>query len=94
MIRTVVTCDRDACQAIYLPTADAGAEALEQAARVVGWRRQTTHSHTCPACTTGTGPVLERGECPACSGRTYDRADGMVCQYCQTLTPHPADDWS
>ncbi|MEU3438513.1 hypothetical protein [Streptomyces sp. NPDC006863] len=88
MIRPVMTCDRDDCQAIYRPDVDAGADVLERAARSVGWRRTSTYSHACPACATDRGPVLELGDCPTCSGRTVDRDDGAHCHYCQTVTPH------
>jgi hypothetical protein len=50
--------------------------------------------HLCPACTAGSGPVLELGECPTCSGRTVDLPGGATCHYCRTVVPHPADDWS
>ncbi len=91
MIRPVMTCDRDDCQAIYRPDVDAGADVLERAARAVGWRRLTAMSHACPSCATDRGPVLELGECPVCSGRTVDRPDGAHCHYCRTVTPHPDD---
>jgi hypothetical protein len=48
--------------------------------------------HLCPACAADRGPVLELGECPNCTGRTVDKADGAHCHYCRTVTPHPADD--
>jgi hypothetical protein len=47
--------------------------------------------HLCPACVAERGPVLELGECPKCTGRTVDKADGAHCHYCRTVTPHPDD---
>lgn len=93
MIRTVVTCNSNGCLALYLPDIDSGTPVLERAAAARGWHRFTATSHTCPACATGSGPVHERGACPACVGRTFDRGGDEVCQYCQNVTPHPADDW-
>lgn len=87
MIRPILTCDRPGCMALYKPDTDAGADVLERAARAVGWRRLTAASHACPACTRGTGPVLELGECATCTGRTGFKADGEVCLYCGQLTP-------
>ncbi|WP_331728733.1 hypothetical protein [Streptomyces anulatus] len=65
MIRTVITCDRNDCKAIFLPDVDSGADVLERAARAAGWRRTSTYSHACPACATGAGPVRQQGEGPA-----------------------------
>ncbi|MEV6425028.1 hypothetical protein [Streptomyces sp. NPDC051662] len=93
MIRTTITCDRKDCLALYLPDVDAGADVLERAARALGWQRLTATSHACPGCVRGTGPVLERGECPHCCGTTFDRRDGAVCHYCGHVSPHPADDF-
>ncbi|MFF9594225.1 hypothetical protein ACF1FX_34470 [Streptomyces sp. NPDC014646] len=92
MIRTVVTCDATACMALYIPPVDCGADVLERAARSLGWKRRTATAHACPSCLTGTGPVLELGECPTCAGRTVDLAEGAVCHYCGTVTEHPAED--
>lgn len=88
MIRPVMTCDRSGCMAIHKPDTDAGADVLERAARVLGWRRLTTYTHECPACQRGAGPVLELGECPTCTGRTGFKASGEVCMYCGHLTPY------
>ncbi|MEU8673014.1 hypothetical protein AB0C71_39705 [Streptomyces anulatus] len=91
MIRPVMTCDRDLCQAIYRPDVDSGADVLERAARSYGWRRLTATSHTCPGCAVSRGPVLELGDCPVCSGRTLDHADGAQCHYCRIVIPHRDD---
>ncbi|WP_030423430.1 hypothetical protein [Streptomyces sp. NRRL F-5065] len=86
MIRTTITCDHAGCLALYLPDVDAGSDVLGRAAQQVGWRRTTASGHECPACVTGRGPVLERGECPTCTGRTVDLPNGQTCHYCQTVT--------
>ncbi|MCS0605987.1 hypothetical protein NX794_32985 [Streptomyces sp. LP11] len=88
MIRTTITCQRDNCLALYLPDTDAGADVLERAARALGWRRTGNYSHACPGCVAGQGPVLERGQCPTCTGMTVDLPQGSTCRYCQTVTPH------
>jgi hypothetical protein len=107
MIRDAITCDRTDCMAIYLePVADPSALPgldhrptraedvldFEQLVDLAGWVRDDKAGHSCPACVAGRGPVLERGECPTCTGRTVDQDHGAVCMYCRAVTPHPADD--
>lgn len=109
MIRDAITCDRRDCLALYIePVADPAAApgfdrhptraedvlGFEQLVDLAGWVRDDKAGHSCPACVAGRGPVLERGECPTCTGRTTDLPDGATCQYCQTVTPHQDDDWS
>ncbi|MFI9031107.1 hypothetical protein [Streptomyces sp. NPDC053560] len=93
MIRDAVTCDRPNCLAILLEpdSLPEGAE-FETAVTAAGWQH-LSDGHACPACTAGTGPVLERGECPRCSGRTADRPDGARCMYCGHTVPHPTEEW-
>jgi hypothetical protein len=115
MIRDAITCDRRDCLALYIepvadPTAAPGFDRhptrgedvldFEDLVDVAGWVRDDKAGHSCPACAAGRGPVLERGECPTCTGRTVDLPDGSTCHYCQTVTPHeitdlfPDVDWS
>ncbi|MFE7429788.1 hypothetical protein [Streptomyces sp. NPDC057545] len=91
MIITALICNAQDCLAIYLPPGDTCTDTVERAARRLGWTRRTAFSHACPACSTGNGPVRERGECLACTGSTVDARDGMACRYCRTVTPHPTD---
>ncbi|MFC8013200.1 hypothetical protein [Streptomyces cinereoruber] len=106
MIRTAVTCDRDGCLAQLLERDDMpeGVE-FEDVVEAAGWTSRPAAlvlpgrpdavdvvGHTCPACLIQRGPVLELGECPRCSGRTSDRADGALCHYCWAVTPHTPDE--
>ncbi|MFD3716626.1 hypothetical protein [Streptomyces sp. NPDC058677] len=105
MIRTAVTCNRADCLALYLepvanPDARPGLDGeptraedvldFDQLVELAGWEVTGT-AHACPACVAGRGPVLERGECPTCTGSTVDLPAGATCHYCRTVTPH-ADD--
>lgn len=105
MIRDAITCDQVNCQALYLePVADSYAAPgydphptraedvleFEQLVDLAGWTRGKD-GHTCPACAKGNGPVYERGECPRCGGRTFDRSSGTHCQYCNHAEPHHDD---
>ncbi|MDX3025355.1 hypothetical protein [Streptomyces acidiscabies] len=95
MIRTAVTCDRSQCSAFCLepvhePHAPETGE-FEEVSRRAGWT-PGENGHTCPACSTGRGPVLERGACPACGGATVDLAAGETCHYCRHVTPYPDGD--
>lgn len=107
MIRDAVTCDRDGCLALFLERDDMpeGTE-FETAIEAAGWVSRPAvlavagHpdadvlGHLCPACAAERGPVLELGECPACTGRTAELADGTTCHYCRTVTPYgDADGW-
>lgn len=106
MIRDAVTCDVDDCAALYLERDDTpeGVE-FEEDIAAHGWVSRPAvlvlpgHAdatdvlgHVCPACTVGRGPVLERGECPACGGSTVDLPAGATCHYCRHVTPYPADE--
>ncbi|MFJ5785497.1 hypothetical protein [Streptomyces hydrogenans] len=84
----------------------ASPRSLTGQAREAGWRIDPDTKETCPACVIGDmvalslagqrgggGPVLERGECPSCSGRTISVAEGERCHYCRRFTPYPPDSW-
>lgn len=91
MIRNAVTCDRPDCLALFLrPDGLPPEEPFETAVAAAGWQN-LPEGHACPSCTAGTGPVLERGECPRCSGSTVDRQAGAVCHYCRHVEPHPPE---
>ena len=92
MIRKVATCGRANCLALYLEPDDLpDGQPFETALAAAGWQADGAAGHVCPGCARGTGPVLERGECPRCCGSTVDRQDGAACHYCKHVTPHPAD---
>jgi hypothetical protein len=89
MILDAATCDGPGCLAIFLRPADLPDDrSMEDALAAAGWR-QDLDGHICPGCATGTGPVIERGECPRCCGSTVDLATGARCHYCGHLQPHP-----
>lgn len=94
MIQNAVTCDLPRCSAFRLePSGEPDVletEDVREAIRRAGWT-SGEDGHTCPACTAGRGPVLERGACPACGGATVDLAAGETCHYCRHVTPYPAD---
>jgi len=93
MIRDAATCDTSGCLAIYLEPDDLPEERpIETALEAAGWVLHDAAGHACPGCVRGTGPVLERGECPRCCGSTVDLADGAVCHYCGHVSPHPPED--
>ncbi|MEU5483485.1 hypothetical protein [Streptomyces mirabilis] len=93
MIRDAATCDRPYCLAVYLEPDDLPEERpIETALAAAGWVLDDAAGHACPGCVRGSGPVLERGECPRCCGSTVDRADGAVCHYCGHVSPHPPED--
>ncbi|MGW2485461.1 hypothetical protein ACWCWQ_37195 [Streptomyces sp. NPDC001571] len=106
-VRDAVTCDKSACMAFYLepvanpdtrpglhpePTRADDVLDFEQLVNLAGWEADDAAGHTCPACATGGGPVLELGECPRCGGRTADLEGGATCMYCKHVTPHPTDE--
>lgn len=87
-LHRAVSCDADGCLALYLAAPPLGPDAAVFAARRAGWNI-SAHGLTtrCPACSTGRTPVLERGDCPTCTGRTHHNRRGEVCQYCGHLVP-------
>lgn len=91
-IRDAVTCDRPDCLALFLEPDDlAEDEEFETAVQAAGWQH-LPDGHICPACAGGRGPVLERDECPRCTGRTVDLAQASTCMYCQHPVPHSVDE--
>ncbi|MBC2869822.1 hypothetical protein [Streptomyces mexicanus] len=93
MIRDAATCDRPNCLAVYLEPDDRPeGQPFETALAAAGWRLGAD-GHACPACATGTGPVLERGECPRCCGSTVDRPAGATCHYCRHVQPFCGGDF-
>lgn len=95
MIRDAVTCDRSGCIALMLePVGDdlPEAEQFEDTVRAAGWT-YGPEGHSCPGCVRGSGPVLELGECPRCSGSTVDLPAGATCHYCGHVEPHPKEEW-
>ncbi|WP_265565418.1 hypothetical protein [Streptomyces hygroscopicus] len=62
-------------------------EYIETVSGAAGWQH-VRGGHTCPSCTGGRGPVLERGECLRCNGRTVDLPGGNMCQYCGDVQPY------
>ncbi|GHB59388.1 hypothetical protein GCM10010347_31670 [Streptomyces cirratus] len=106
MIRNAVTCDREDCLALCLEPrepenarfgemiVEAGWVVRPAAAVLPGYpAAPDVLAHLCPACAAGRGPVLERGECPACAGKTEDLESGSTCHYCRKVVPHLADKW-
>ncbi|MGW2865630.1 hypothetical protein [Streptomyces sp. NPDC001205] len=93
MIRDAATCDRRHCLAVLLEPDDYPGE-FEHVVAAYGWT-VGPEGHTCPACQTGRGPVLERGECVRCGGRVGIRHGMDVCMYCKQEQPAPDDenDW-
>lgn len=96
-----VICDTEDCLAVYLAvqTGDDGeqrsANEVSQTARKVaedsGWVISFGFQQpvmTCPGCADGRGPVLERGTCQRCMGRTGTSR----CVYClHPVQPQHAD---
>jgi hypothetical protein len=91
VIRDAVTCDRRGCLAVLLEPDDYPGEFEDVAARS-GWT-SGPEGHTCPACQTGRGPVLERGECARCGGRVGVRHGKERCMACGELTPENGPEW-
>ncbi|MET7738369.1 hypothetical protein ABZT02_44945 [Streptomyces sp. NPDC005402] len=91
-LHRAVGCDTSACLALYLAAPQLGPDAAQHAAARVGWSITAGGLvNRCPSCARGGLPVLERGECPVCTGSTFDRADAEVCHYCGHVTPHPGE---
>ncbi|WP_329192151.1 MULTISPECIES: hypothetical protein [unclassified Streptomyces] len=106
MIRHAVTCDRERCLALYLESEEPVKARFEDAIAEAGWTLRPAAvalpgypaapdvlAHLCPACAAGRGPVLERGDCPTCSGATENLEAGATCHYCRKVVPHLADKW-
>ncbi|MEU9396607.1 hypothetical protein AB0D86_42235 [Streptomyces sp. NPDC048324] len=93
-VRLAAFCDTDGCLAVFAPKPGTGRGGLVTTAVRLGWRstNSNTGPETCPACVTGRGPVLERGECPVCMGSTVDLPAGATCHYCRHVEPHPDED--
>ncbi|CAL9677799.1 hypothetical protein SUDANB105_08110 (plasmid) [Streptomyces sp. enrichment culture] len=93
MIRNAAICDQAGCLALYLDPANRPEDQpFDTALAAAGWGLDDVAGHRCPGCTRGTGPVLERGECPRCCGSTVDRHDGAACHYCGHVSPHPDEE--
>ncbi|MEU2571776.1 MULTISPECIES: hypothetical protein [Streptomyces] len=94
--RRTITCDGGGCLALFIGRPQWAADAAKFAAMRAGWRCGGLGSpDLCPSCRpdgTGRGPVLERGECPVCTGRQRELAEVTECMYCGHQEPHPADD--
>ncbi|MFI8265496.1 hypothetical protein [Streptomyces sp. NPDC085665] len=101
---TVVTCDTEKCLALFLAiktgsdgetrTADAVSRQARTYAEEAGWITTFGFDQpvtTCPACADGQGPVLERGKCEHCLGRTVAVDGGERCGYCRHTTPYQDD---
>ncbi|MGW3910547.1 hypothetical protein ACWEBX_03330 [Streptomyces sp. NPDC005070] len=87
-----VSCDNEGCVALHVAKPRLGRDAAVFAARRAGWDVSTSGLTTrCPSCTTGGLPVMERGNCPTCTGRTHNCRWGETCQYCGHLTPDDED---
>ncbi|GGP79968.1 hypothetical protein [Streptomyces melanogenes] len=91
MIRDAATCDRPDCLAVLLEP-DHYSGAFEEAVTAYGWT-VGPGGHTCPACQSGRGPVLERGECARCGGRVGVRHGTELCMACGQLTPANGPEW-
>lgn len=89
--RRTISCDTSGCLALFLAVPQLGLDAVAFAGRRAGWDVGQLAPAVCPACRTGKGPVLERGECPRCLGRQRDLAEVAECMYCGHQEPHPAD---
>ncbi|MEW1551326.1 hypothetical protein [Streptomyces tsukubensis] len=93
MIRKAAICDREGCLALFVAPADLpDDQPFETALTAADWEADGAAGHACPGCVRGTGPVLERGECPRCCGSTVDLSHGASCHYCGHVTPHPPED--
>jgi len=96
VIRDAVTCDRDGCVALFLEPVDdpyaLDTDEFEDVMKRAGWT-YGDDGHRCPGCVRGTGPVLELGECPRCTGTTVDIPAGARCHYCGHVEPHPKEEW-
>lgn len=98
-----VVCDTDDCLDVYLAvqtgddgderSADEVSRIARKAAEGSGWVISFGFQQpvmTCPECADGRGPVLKRGVCPRCMGRT-DAASR--CVYClHPVQPEQTDD--
>ncbi|MFD9496882.1 hypothetical protein ACFWA1_36010 [Streptomyces sp. NPDC060005] len=91
-LHRAVRCDTDGCLALFVVPPQLGPDAAVYAARRAGWNVTTSGiTARCPACRAGT-PVLERGDCPYCCGRTHHISGGERCEYCGHVESYPDDD--
>ncbi|GAA2704792.1 hypothetical protein GCM10010310_79130 [Streptomyces violaceolatus] len=91
-LHRAVGCDTTGCLALYLAAPQLGRDAAQFAAVRAGWSVTAGGlTSRCPCCARGGLPVLERGDCPVCTGTTFSREDAEVCHHCGHTTAHPAD---
>ncbi|MFJ8607352.1 hypothetical protein ACIRH0_09205 [Streptomyces sp. NPDC093675] len=92
-LHRAVGCDTDGCVALYLAAPRLGADAAQFAAVQAGWTvTMGGLTNRCPSCARDGLPVLERGDCPVCTGSTFDGRDGEQCHHCGHVTPYPEPD--
>ncbi|MGV9277707.1 hypothetical protein [Streptomyces griseosporeus] len=92
-LHRAVGCDTDGCLALYIAAPRLGPDAALYAARRAGWTVAPGGLATrCPCCARGGLPVLERGDCPVCTGYTFAAQDGDRCHYCGHVTPEYDDE--
>lgn len=94
-LHRAVGCDTSACLALYIAAPRLGPAAAQYAAARAGWEISAGGLvNICPSCRKGGNPLLERGNCPTCSGSTHDddiqRVE--VCRHCGHTTPFPVVD--
>ncbi|MFE0824145.1 hypothetical protein [Streptomyces sp. NPDC058847] len=89
-LHRAVSCNTDACVALFVAEPRLGPDAALYAAARAGWSVTAGGLTTkCPCCARGGLPVLERGDCPVCGGSTFAAVDGDRCHHCRHLIPDP-----
>ncbi|MFF3617563.1 hypothetical protein [Streptomyces sp. NPDC002580] len=87
-----LTCDTPQCLAFLLIPRPREADDFDRAAEA---KWEDTHAAvTCPPCTRGAGPLLERGDCRVCGGRLVTRHDVELCRDCETPTRDNGPEWA
>ncbi|MGW0188186.1 hypothetical protein ACWDV7_20775 [Streptomyces sp. NPDC003362] len=88
-----ITCNTTGCLALYLGHPLLAPHAVRLWAQRAGWDAEdASTSDRCPSCRRGGLPVLERGDCPVCTGSTFAARDGDQCHHCGHVIPAPPDE--